>query len=360
MLLRASLQRPLRIAGHRHLPLRRDLPLGRRTFIQGLCNGFLDLAVALPYPPEIPAYSATIILVTVAARLACLPVALWGSSRARRMEENVLPVLRKEKPIVAQQEFEAMQRERITGDKEYLKKVHSQRCEAIMKARRKELWKIHNCNPLVTMAVPPLSQMPPFVILTVVFARLSMDPFSGFDAESFFTLTTLNHADPTMTMPVILGLLTMANVEANSWVLTASEKRMQKEIQEKKEQAAQEKGVRHIEPQKIVKSIMRALSVGRIGLGAIAPGAVCLYWVTSAAFGLVQTWILNYIDAQRKRRLYGSMLNSPHMQEPQAIKVAPAPSKTKMKNVAGSASALQAFSNARDQRSTTDNANKKR
>ncbi|EEB95129.1 hypothetical protein MPER_05950, partial [Moniliophthora perniciosa FA553] len=198
-----------------------------------------------------------------------------------------------------------MQRVRITGEKEYPEKIHKERCTAIMTARRKELWKIHKCSPLITMAVPPLSQIPPFVIMTMIFARLSADPFSGFDSESVFTLTTLNHADPTMTMPVILGLLTMANVEVNNWVLTATEKGMQKEIQEKKEQIAQEQGVRHIEPQKIVKSAMRVLSVGRIGLGAIAPGAVCLYWVTSAAFGLVQTWILNYLEAQRKRRIYG-------------------------------------------------------
>ncbi|KAF9268070.1 hypothetical protein L218DRAFT_954458 [Marasmius fiardii PR-910] len=276
-----------------------------------ICDGFLDLAVALPYPPELPAYSTTIILVTVLSRFALLPVSIWAKNRAIRLEENVLPVLRGFKPVVARQEFEAMQKERITGDKEYLKKTHDKRCRTIMETRRKELCKLNNCSPLLTMAAPPLAQMPVFVVMTVMFARLSVDPTSSFDSESFLTLTTLNHPDPTMTLPVVLGLLSMANVDSASWAFNSYEVQLQRDLEEKKKRLAAEQGARHIEPKKIVRSTMRVLSVARIGLGAIAPGAVTLYWVTSAAFGLIQSWVLASRDVRRKRLLYSTDSLSP-------------------------------------------------
>jgi hypothetical protein len=53
------------------------LPSSRRFFIQNLCEGFLDVAIALPLPPSVPPYSTTIILVTVVTRLALLPIAIW-------------------------------------------------------------------------------------------------------------------------------------------------------------------------------------------------------------------------------------------------------------------------------------------
>jgi hypothetical protein len=49
----------------------------RRYFVQGLCDGFIDLALALPIPPSLPPYSSTIILVTIVTRLALLPISIW-------------------------------------------------------------------------------------------------------------------------------------------------------------------------------------------------------------------------------------------------------------------------------------------
>lgn len=40
-------------------------------------NEFLDLAIALPFPPSFPPYASTIILGTVLLRLAFLPTVLW-------------------------------------------------------------------------------------------------------------------------------------------------------------------------------------------------------------------------------------------------------------------------------------------
>ena len=54
----------------------------RRYFgLQSLCDEFLDVAFALPLPPTLPPYSTTIIIVTVATRLAfTLPASIWVRS----------------------------------------------------------------------------------------------------------------------------------------------------------------------------------------------------------------------------------------------------------------------------------------
>jgi mitochondrial inner membrane protein COX18 len=53
--------------------------------MQGLCDGFLDLAVALPLPPSLPPYSTTIILTTLVTRVALLPIAIWVCRTANAM-----------------------------------------------------------------------------------------------------------------------------------------------------------------------------------------------------------------------------------------------------------------------------------
>lgn len=46
--------------------------------IQRASDGFLDLALAIPFPESIPPYSGTIILLTVVSRLVwTLPFSIW-------------------------------------------------------------------------------------------------------------------------------------------------------------------------------------------------------------------------------------------------------------------------------------------
>ena len=48
-----------------------------------LTDSFLDLATALPYPSSWPAYSSTIILVTILGRFGILPVTIWVCASER-------------------------------------------------------------------------------------------------------------------------------------------------------------------------------------------------------------------------------------------------------------------------------------
>ncbi|PFH52805.1 hypothetical protein AMATHDRAFT_1848 [Amanita thiersii Skay4041] len=272
--------------------------------MQGLCEGFLDLAVALPIPPAFPPYSTTIILVTLVTRATLLPIAVWGRQRVRKVEEVVLPEVERLKPVVAKQVLEEMRKDGIRGSKEDLQQIHTQRSVALLTAYRKELFVKHRCKPLPSIVLPPLSQLPIFIITTIALGRLSTDP-TPFDSESFLTLSNLAHPDPTMTLPILLGLITMANVESSNWVMTAAERERARRIEELNEKRRMEQGgkARVIQPQKIIKSTLRFLSVARIIVAAMTPGSIALYWVTSASLGLFQTWVMDWLDLRRRRRL---------------------------------------------------------
>jgi inner membrane protein COX18 len=131
--------------------------------------------------------------------------------------------------------------------------------------------KEHNCTPLPSIIVPPLAQLPVFVLGTVMLGRLSLDP-TPFDAESFLTLSTLAHPDPTMTLPIILGVITMANVESSNWVMNAAERERARQIEEQTAKRLAENGQLQIQPRSLIRSGLRILSVGRIIIAAMTPG----------------------------------------------------------------------------------------
>lgn len=137
--------------------------------------------------------------------------------------------------------------------------------------RRKELFKQYKCSPLPSIIIPPIVQLPFFVGFTVVLSRLSIDP-TPFDSESFFTLSTLAHPDPTMTLPVILGFLTMANVESGNWVMNAAEREQARRADQEERKRVLEGGKPRIHLGKIFKASLRGLSIVRIIIAAMAPG----------------------------------------------------------------------------------------
>jgi len=121
------------------------------------------------------------------------------------------------------------------------------------------------------MILPPLSQLPVFIGFTIILGRLSQDP-TPFDSESFLTLTTLAHPDPTMTLPIILGLITMANVESNNWLMNAAERAKLRRLEQEKARRIAEEGKKSIELGKVVKTALRGLSVLRIIVASVTPG----------------------------------------------------------------------------------------
>ncbi|KAI9512237.1 60Kd inner membrane protein-domain-containing protein [Russula earlei] len=271
---------------------------GKRPFTSAIQDGFLDLAIALPWPSSFPPYSSTIILFAVASRFAfTVPFSIWAKKRQWRAEEIVIPALQEARPLVEKQVLHEMRVHQARGTKEELRTVFTERVKKDMVARRNELFTQHRCRPWLTMLIPPLTQLPLFVGSSVFLSSLSRPP-TVFDAESFLTLTSLSHADPTAALPIALGMITLANVESSRWFVSAQarvrEEREQRRLAEKRAQ-----GHVVLEPRKVVQFGLRLLSVGRILIGAVVPGSVVLYWVTSATFGLLQTWIFDYWERRR-------------------------------------------------------------
>ncbi|KAJ7507917.1 60Kd inner membrane protein-domain-containing protein [Mycena galericulata] len=277
-------------------------PPSKRFFMQSLCDGFLDLAIALPFPPSVPSYSATIILVTVASRLVLFPVALWGRNNIRRLDEDVLPELERLKPIISREVFNDLKRKGLANKQwttHKLQQLHTTRTRDKLQVERKRLLVKHNCHPLLSVVASPATQLPVFFIMSVMFNRLARDP-TPFDSEAFLSLTALSHPDPTWSMPIILGMVTMANVELNHWFFSAVNKaRMDKPAQ----QAADGKPL--IQPRSVLRTALNAFSVLRIILAAFSPGSVVLYWTTSATCGLLQTWIMERIPSTQTVRVTG-------------------------------------------------------
>lgn len=120
------------------------------------------------------------------------------------------------------------------------------------------------------MAIPIITQVPLFMGFSIVLNRLSQAP-TPFDSESFLMLSTLAHADPTATLPIALGLITLANVESSRWFMTDAQRERQEKVQKWKEDRIA-RGETVIEPQKIIKSALRLISVGRIVVATMVPG----------------------------------------------------------------------------------------
>ncbi|GJE84189.1 hypothetical protein PsYK624_002650 [Phanerochaete sordida] len=276
----------------------------RRAFtsdvIQRASDGFLDLALAIPFPEYIPPYSGTIILLTIASRVVfTVPFSIWARKRQLRTEEVVLPQLKAERPAILQQVHEEMRRDGFRGTREEAMKEHAKRAQPLIKARQKELAKQHGTSVLPTMLIPPITQLPLFVGFSMMLGRASAPP-TVLDSESFLTLTSLSHGDPTGTLPVVLGIITFANVDASRWFMTAEARAREQQAAEytAKRRAA---GETVVEPRKIFQTALRVASVGRILIALLVPGSIQLYWVTSAAFGLLQTWALDWWDLRRRR-----------------------------------------------------------
>ena len=122
--------------------------------------------------------------------------------------------------------------------------------------------------------MPIVSQLPLFIGTSMVLSEVARAP-TVLDSEAFFTLTSLSHADSTLTLPIMLGVITLANVESSRWFVSA-------EVLEREQQVAKwtaerrARGEQILEPKKIYQTSLRILSVARILIAAMVPGVSLL------------------------------------------------------------------------------------
>jgi inner membrane protein COX18 len=119
--------------------------------------------------------------------------------------------------------------------------------------------------------IPQLANLPVFMLSTIVYQSACAPP-SPLDSESVFTLTSLTATDPTGALPIMVGLLTLANVETSHWLAGGQHAQ---EVLQRSETLIKEdakKGIVRIRPQSISKNILRAFSIVRIVIGMVMPG----------------------------------------------------------------------------------------
>ncbi|GJJ07405.1 hypothetical protein Clacol_001607 [Clathrus columnatus] len=244
--------------------------VGRRALftetIQGLSAAFLDSAIGLPYPPEWPAYTTTIILTGILSRITIFPFLYWSWKRERRLEENVLPYLR---TYHAKLKSKAVTEIEGTSNNPKAKEFFNQAVKKKLSEKRKELLKQHRCSPWLTMAISSVPQLPMFVLLSSTFLYISNEPGSVFKNEAIFSLQSLSHPDPTAAIPVMTGLISLATTETSHWFTNHGKEDVPKLSVNNNNEERQIT----VRPTRYIKSVIRVLALGRVILTFLMPAA---------------------------------------------------------------------------------------
>lgn len=157
-----------------------------------------------------------------------------------------------------------------TMSKEYKKMIHRRKNELILE---------HNCHPAKTTIIV-LFQAPVWITLSSALRNLIyMLPvqdahaqiiYLQLKASSFLWLSDLTLPDQTWTIPVMLALVNLSNIQLN--------------YSAKKQQ---NKGMG-----KFVLYVARGVILGVAYVSSTVPSIISLYWLTSGCYGLIQNIIL--------------------------------------------------------------------
>ncbi|BGP41634.1 Cytochrome c oxidase assembly protein cox18, mitochondrial [Rhodotorula kratochvilovae] len=343
------------------------------TFLEPLSGVFLSLPPALSL-----SYAAFIPLFTLFYRsTTTLPIVLWQRKRTRRFADVVMPLLRREQGRLALETRNKCRREGKSYE-EY---------QALFKKKAKKaayaLARKHRCSPRLTLILPPLTHVPIFILATLVLrdacsraiaalgiapsslsSLLDVSPASVLSADAlahlhelaatpFLWCPSLVLPDPTMYLPLAVGLAALLNVEVTAKTrrarsaaaeivdrpgeavlpgpssppgagpgapppppVSASERRRVLARRARdgspharvrglatQAQAAKEGADLPRKPsnERLVTNMLRCASVAFIPLAGLAPSAVCVYWVTSNLFTLVQNLVFWWMDRGRER-----------------------------------------------------------
>ncbi|KAF9109791.1 Cytochrome c oxidase assembly protein cox18, mitochondrial [Mortierella sp. AM989] len=144
------------------------------------------------------------------------------------------------------------------------------------RAKVKELYSTHRCNPRVSFMLPWV-QIPLFITMSLTIRGMAGYPLpflrdSSLPAEPGFAdggtmwFTDLAASDPTWIMPIAVGAVNLLNVELNALMMSKTPTRNQV----------------------IFRNIFRALAITMIPIAHEAPMAICLYWMSSGSYSVIQ------------------------------------------------------------------------
>ncbi|XP_072165698.1 cytochrome c oxidase assembly protein COX18, mitochondrial-like [Diadema setosum] len=224
---------------------------------------------------------ASIALTTFTLRLVLtLPLAVY-SQNIRARVENLQP------EVIALAKRAFVQRFAPRAKQEQWSEKRAQRAfVGLVRRYSRELYVRDNCHP-AKGSILFLVQLPMWILLSLslrnmtgAFAeRMYVDPASIVpELASGGTLwfASLTVPDPTGILPVLVGILNLANIEMH----------------------ALHKG-RVTRVQRYVNNTLRGISLIMIPVAAYVPAAMTLYWTVSASYGLGQNILLKIPSARR-------------------------------------------------------------
>ncbi|KAG8742576.1 DNA-directed DNA polymerase epsilon, subunit B [Ceratobasidium sp. 414] len=210
-------------------------------------------------------------------------MALWSRARAHRREHIVGPELQAWREKTKETVGKAFAREG--------KPYEEYRAEMgrLQVAKIKELNKIHRCSPLPTMLAPFAIHAPLFILATASFRQAALmhtAPMNPLALESFLTLPSLAHVDPTGVLPIAVGLLMFSNVELGR--LSRPTKQVKPAPSDGSRETPTTELPRMSSLVTALENGLRGASILFIWVAMQAPGAVVLYWLTSASYTLIE------------------------------------------------------------------------
>ncbi|PWN37599.1 uncharacterized protein FA14DRAFT_113019, partial [Meira miltonrushii] len=281
------------------------------------------------------AYVISIVVATIAMRTAItLPVTIWQRARTRRMTEIVGPKweqMKRDLPI------DVARRCRVQ------KKTHAEYKVELQKTLKTELrllMKKNKCAPLATLLLPLAASIPLFLYASFAIRAALITQGSaigaeivpwwsppadlmakfeegakilqarGLEGEALQKLTTMQgptlaDRDKTMFGPIGLGMLTLINVELGQWLrkplIEAPTAQVPKDEDEdersmKKREARERKASLASLRSAVMGNVLRAASIAFVVVASQAPAGLSIYWLSSAAYTLVQNSIFAVID----------------------------------------------------------------
>uniref|UniRef100_A0A182KAL1 Membrane insertase YidC/Oxa/ALB C-terminal domain-containing protein n=1 Tax=Anopheles christyi TaxID=43041 RepID=A0A182KAL1_9DIPT len=217
---------------------------------------------------------ATIVLTTVGLRtLVTLPLAVYQNKILTRLEQISLEMPELIKELKVETAY-AMKKFNLSEKEARIMYNHS------LKKQWNNLIVRENCHPAKTMVLL-WGQIPLWIVQSVAIRNLvSMlpDP-TAIEAQIAYTELTLGgfgwipnltELDHSLIFPISLGIINLAIIE----IQAASRTKLPSKLQT------------------VFTNLFRGLSILMVPIAASVPSCLCLYWVTSSAYGLGQNLML--------------------------------------------------------------------
>ncbi|KAI8871490.1 hypothetical protein GQ42DRAFT_114050, partial [Ramicandelaber brevisporus] len=233
---------------------------------------------------------AAISLTSIALRTCItLPLSIISQRNAAR-RESLKPVINAWAQSIASEQRQQASVLTMSTPDQFSKHVNK-----LARRRASEVFFKHGCHPMFGLLLP-LTQIPLFVAMSIAIRDMCGTPalfvehphglqalLPGGESQAAWLLS-LSEPDPWFVLPVAVGasylgnILLGASTAAAAGVTSGSTAKIQT----------------------ILQRVMIGVSVAMIPVAAVQPSAVCVYWLSSGVFSLVQQAIFR-VPAVRKK-----------------------------------------------------------